>query len=119
MRTLWFSCDPLADLDLDGAGGVVAKDVDHLDHDGVRAGRVVLVGYRGLQAWLLAGAVSLPLVVEGVALEVPVDSPVVDPLPPMGDRALHILGHVVGMDHEVGQGDGDGSLASLNVGAEG
>ena len=63
------------------------------------------VAVRGLQRqrFVLARAERLPLVVERVAVVVPVDRPVVDPLRPVLDRPAHLLRHVVRRDDEIRQ----------------
>jgi len=65
--------------------------------------------------WLLAGAISLPFVVEGVAVVVPVHGPVVDPLWPFADNALHIHRYVVERNDEVGQSERDPALGALRI----
>ncbi len=47
------------------------------------------------------GAVSLPLVVEGVIAIVPIYRPVVDPLAPVRDSMPHVFGHVIWGQEEV------------------
>ncbi len=70
------------------------------------------------QLAVLAGAERLPLVVERVALVVPVHGPVVDPLRPVLDGGADLLGHIVRRDDEfvlvvvIGDGGGEGEVSA-------
>ena len=50
-----------------------------------------------------AGAIGLPFVVEGIALVIPIHSPIIDPLRPVGDGALHVFGDIIRRDDEISQ----------------
>jgi hypothetical protein len=63
-------------LDFHRLRRVIAKNVDHLDDDAVLTGFRVGVERFQRQLVILARAERLPFVVEGVALVVPIDSPV-------------------------------------------
>ncbi len=88
---------------------IIPQNINHLDHDRIlapRRGRLVLVTGPQLERLVFAGAVSLPHIVKGVALVVPIHSPVINPLRPVGDGGLDIGGNIIGRDDEIGEFDG-------------
>src|SRR5579859_3995042 len=74
---------PLRNLDRKGLCGVVPKDVNYLDDDPELASVGVFVSGSLVKARILTRPICLPFVVKGVALIVPVNRPIVDPLRPI------------------------------------